>query len=72
MTEKDIRREHLIRERAYYLWLAAGSPIGRDTEFWAQAETELFPQWLKSIKAEWGKKDIDMGATLWENRWKDE
>jgi hypothetical protein len=28
------------RERAYYLWLEAGSPEGRDLEFWAQAEAE--------------------------------
>ena len=30
-----------IRDRAYGLWLDAGSPDGRDEEFWHQAEAEL-------------------------------
>ena len=30
-----------IRDRAYGLWIDAGSPEGRDEEFWHQAEAEL-------------------------------
>lgn len=34
MTE---RREQAIRERAYHLWEADGSPHGREGEFWERA-----------------------------------
>ena len=30
-----------IRDRAYALWQQAGSPDGREQEFWQQAEREL-------------------------------
>ena len=30
-----------IRDRAYALWVDAGSPDGRQDEFWHQAEAEL-------------------------------
>lgn len=30
-----------IRDRAYALWVAAGSPEGNDQEFWHKAEREL-------------------------------
>lgn len=30
-----------IRDRAYTLWIEAGSPDGRDLEFWHNAEREL-------------------------------
>jgi hypothetical protein len=30
-----------IRDRAYALWVDAGSPEGRDQEFWHRAEAEL-------------------------------
>lgn len=33
--------EHRIRERAYALWQQAGSPDGRQDEFWHQARQEL-------------------------------
>ncbi len=34
--------EQRIRERAYFLWLAAGRPEGQSDAFWAQArEIEL-------------------------------
>jgi hypothetical protein len=29
-----------ISERAYYLWVEAGRPGGREQEFWLQAEAE--------------------------------
>jgi hypothetical protein len=38
-----------IQELAYYKWLNAGSPEGRDLEFWLEAEDEFFSdenQWL--------------------------
>lgn len=30
-----------VAQRAYELWGAAGGPLGRDLEFWLQAEAEL-------------------------------
>lgn len=33
--------EHLIRERAYFLWEAEGRPDGRDHEHWLRAEAEV-------------------------------
>jgi hypothetical protein len=30
-----------VAQRAYQLWQAAGQPIGRDAEYWLQAEAEL-------------------------------
>lgn len=35
------RDEAKVRDRAYELWEMAGSPDGRDWEFWHQAEQEL-------------------------------
>lgn len=31
----------LVRERAYFLWEAAGRPYGREFEFWAEASREI-------------------------------
>ncbi len=36
--------EERVRTRAYFLWLEAGCPEGREDEFWAQAEGELAPE----------------------------
>jgi hypothetical protein len=33
--------EEKVRTRAYELWLEAGSPEGRDQEFWQQAQSEV-------------------------------
>ncbi len=33
--------EHLIRERAYFLWLERGSPHGADGDDWFTAQQEL-------------------------------
>jgi len=30
-----------VAQRAYQLWEAAGRPVGRDLEYWLQAESEL-------------------------------
>ena len=35
--EDDSAREELIRERAYALWEADGSPHGSDKEYWERA-----------------------------------
>ena len=35
--EDDPAREQLIRERAYALWEADGSPHGNDPEYWERA-----------------------------------
>jgi hypothetical protein len=37
---REVNRDE-IAQRAYELWAAAGQPIGRDVEYWLQAETEL-------------------------------
>jgi hypothetical protein len=34
-------REEKIRRRAHQLWEQNGSPEGRETEFWFQAEKEI-------------------------------
>jgi DUF2934 family protein len=40
--ETEMSRTHEeIRDRAYALWVDAGSPDGREEEFWHQAEAEL-------------------------------
>ncbi len=33
--------DNLIRERAYGIWIAEGSPHGRDIAHWERAMTEL-------------------------------
>jgi hypothetical protein len=37
MSDTDQDPEHRIRERAYHLWMEAGSPEGRSDEFWHRA-----------------------------------
>lgn len=34
-------RDDAVRDRAYELWVAAGSPEGNDLEYWHRAEREL-------------------------------
>jgi Protein of unknown function (DUF2934) len=33
----DAERQQRIRQRAYYLWEAAGRPYGHDAEYWERA-----------------------------------
>ena len=33
--------EMRVRERAYYLWVEANRPHGKDQEFWLQAEKDV-------------------------------
>ena len=47
-TNKENQAQHQnkvgrdeVAQRAYQLWVAAGQPIGRDLEYWLQAEAEL-------------------------------
>jgi hypothetical protein len=44
MSDHDRDLQRRIRERAYTLWQEAGSPTGRDQEFWHRAlELEQVP-----------------------------
>ena len=47
-TIDDATLNHMIQERAYYIWEEKGKPEGRDTEIWAQAE--------KDIRRRYGKR----------------
>jgi hypothetical protein len=38
---KRMMRRQEVRARAYELWEKAGRPIGRDVEFWLEAERQL-------------------------------
>jgi hypothetical protein len=42
MTETRAALEQCVRERAYALWETAGSPEGRQDEFWHQSREEHF------------------------------
>jgi hypothetical protein len=37
----DEERLRLIRERAYEIWIAAGSPEGRELDHWHEAERQI-------------------------------
>ncbi len=40
---RDVGRiKNELREMAYFMWLNAGKPHGRDLEFWCDAEREMF------------------------------
>jgi DUF2934 family protein len=41
MTAAELEKRHLIRERAYEIWIERGHPEGRDVENWLAAEREL-------------------------------
>jgi hypothetical protein len=43
-------RTRLIRETAYYKWLAAGSPPSDGVEFWLAAETEVSKKGKTQVK----------------------
>ena len=36
-----MEQQERIRERAFALWVEAGSPEGQDLEFWHRAEQEI-------------------------------
>jgi hypothetical protein len=40
-TDDGDERQEQIRRRAYELWEEAGSPTGREMDFWLQAEREI-------------------------------
>jgi hypothetical protein len=40
MAKPDRRREHSVREAAYYIWEREGRPQGRAGDHWARAVTE--------------------------------
>jgi hypothetical protein len=37
MFVSNVPSEEFVRQSAYFLWLAAGRPEGRDVAFWTQA-----------------------------------
>jgi len=41
MSDGGSELTHRIRERAYFLWEAAGRPVGSDEYFWVEAETQI-------------------------------
>jgi Protein of unknown function (DUF2934) len=41
--------ELAIRERAYHLWMAAGSPDGNSDSFWLSAQREILAASLGAI-----------------------
>lgn len=45
-------KDDKIRDRAYALWEAAGSPEGEDQHFWHQAERELAEEGDVDVSAE--------------------
>lgn len=47
----NVDRAEKIRDRAYFLWEAAGRPSGREHEFWAQA--------ARDVEAEDGEREAD-------------
>lgn len=42
-SECCLRKQQLVRELAYDKWVKAGRPEGDGTDFWLEAEEELFP-----------------------------
>lgn len=34
--------QHRVREAAYFMWEAAGRPVGMAMQFWAEAEQQVF------------------------------
>src|SRR3978361_1846781 len=40
MTAAELEKRHLIRERAYEIWIELGRPEGCDVENWLAAERE--------------------------------
>lgn len=50
--------EDKVRERAYQLWEQAGSPEGREREFWYDAERELGEEEEVDIASEAEKLDL--------------
>jgi len=51
-----------IAHRACQLWEAAGQPIGRDAEYWLQAEAELLAALQRGHSLEMGTRRRDRRA----------
>lgn len=49
-------RDHLIRERAYAIWQAEGTPAGRDQDHWERAEREVAEDSAPAAKDGTGKR----------------
>lgn len=50
--------EEKIAERAHRLWMEAGSPNGRDEEFWHQAK-EMLTQERQNSPADESQRKVD-------------
>lgn len=37
----EAKLNHMIKERAYYIWESKGKPRGQDFNIWVQAEKEM-------------------------------
>lgn len=59
MSEAEAAIEDRVRERAYHLWEQAGCPVGRSTEFWCQAVSEIGGDEMKPIAEEFETKNDD-------------
>ena len=40
-TQQSPASQEQVAQRAYEIWLANGQPVGRDLDYWLQAEAEL-------------------------------
>ena len=53
--EMDVDTQKLLSEAAYYNWLNAGCPDGRSTEFWCEAERQIFgytsDEWYEEVES---------------------
>jgi hypothetical protein len=43
--------DHVIRERAYYLWIADGCPEGKSDAYWLDAQRALLAQSVAALPA---------------------
>lgn len=61
--------ENSIRERAQWLWKQAGSPEGRDLEFWLEAEQSLIAEGndgsFSALSADDQPRDPNASPTPW-------
>lgn len=58
------RRDDLIRDRAYQIWIAEGQPSDRHAEHWAQAEAEIDAELAAGAAAGTPNGELTAGAPL--------
>lgn len=47
MTAQELKQRHLIRERAFGIWIEQGRPEGRQVEHGVTAEREITKQYRR-------------------------